>query len=186
MTLSRDSVTSTVRALSHIIGNGLLFFDWIENADQRFFNHRILPSTYLQYFSAIPHTVSILEYSGHSSSMKNQPFLKRMGFAWQGIATAFRMESSFRLQCMASLAVLGILLWSKPTMIWWALLLLNCGMVLAAELFNTALEHLIDHLHPTLHPSIKVAKDCAAGSVLILSCGATCIFVAFLIENVFN
>ncbi|TSD74201.1 MULTISPECIES: diacylglycerol kinase [unclassified Janthinobacterium] len=118
--------------------------------------------------------------------MKNQPFLKRMGFALQGIATAFRMESSFRLQCIASLVVLIILIWSKPAMMWWALLLLNCGMVLAAELFNTALEHLIDHLHPTLHPSIKVAKDCAAGSVLILSFGATCVFVAFLVENLSN
>ena len=68
-------------------------------------------------------------------------------------------------------------------MIWWALLLLNCGLVLAAELFNTALEHLIDLLHPGLHPSIKIAKDCAAGAVLILSISAACIFVAFLIET---
>ena len=68
-------------------------------------------------------------------------------------------------------------------MIWWALLLLNCGLVLAAELFNTALEHLIDHLHPGLHPSIKIAKDCAAGAVFILSISAACIFVAFLLET---
>lgn len=114
--------------------------------------------------------------------MKNQPFLKRMGFALQGIAAAFRMESSFRMQCMATLIVVSILAWCKPAMIWWALLLLNCGMVLAAELFNTALEQMIDHLHPSLHPSIKIAKDCAAGSVLILSSSAACVFVAFLID----
>lgn len=114
--------------------------------------------------------------------MKNQPFIKRMGFAANGIAAAFRMESSFRLQCLATLMVVIVLTWSKPAMVWWALLLLNCGLVLAAELFNTALEHLIDHLHPGLHPSIKIAKDCAAGAVFILSMSAICIFVAFLLD----
>lgn len=116
--------------------------------------------------------------------MKNQPFYRRMTFALQGIAVAFRIESSFRLQCIASLLVLAVLAWFRPPVFWWALLLLNCGLVLAAELFNTALEHLIDHLHPALHPSIKIAKDCAAGSVLILSVSAVCVFVAFLVETV--
>ena len=116
--------------------------------------------------------------------MKNQPLHKRMGFAMQGLSAAFRMESSFRLQCLAALLVLLVLAYNRPAMIWWALLLLNCGMVLAAELFNTALENLIDHLHPDLHPSIKIVKDCAAGAVLILSISALCVFVAFLLENV--
>ena len=116
--------------------------------------------------------------------MKNQPFFKRMGFALQGIGAASRMESSFRLQCLAALLVLLVLAYNRPAMIWWALILLNCGMVLAAELFNTALENLIDHLHPDLHPSIKIVKDCAAGAVLILSISALCVFVAFLLENV--
>ncbi|EZP41382.1 diacylglycerol kinase [Janthinobacterium lividum] len=116
--------------------------------------------------------------------MKNQSFFKRMGFALQGVSAAFRMESSFRLQCLATMLVLIVLSWCKPALIWWALLLLNCGMVLAAELFNTALEHLSDHLHPSLHPSIKIAKDCAAAAVLLLSITAVCVFVAFLLENV--
>lgn len=114
--------------------------------------------------------------------MKNQPFYKRVVFALHGIAAALRMESSFRLQCLAALVVVIVLACARPSMIWWALLLLNCGMVLAAELFNTALEHLIDHLHPALHPSIKIAKDCAAGAVLLLSMSAVAVFIAFLID----
>jgi len=118
--------------------------------------------------------------------MKNQIFYKRMTFALQGIAVAFRKESSFRLQCLATLFVLAVLIWCRPPMIWCALLVINCGLVLAAELFNTALENLIDHLHPALHPSIKIAKDCAAGSVLVLSISAVCVFVAFLGATVFS
>lgn len=115
--------------------------------------------------------------------MKNQPFYKRMVFALQGISGALRLESSLRLQCFAALCVIIVLVCVQPAMIWWAILLLSCGMVLAAELFNTALEHMIDHLHPSVHPSIKIAKDCAAGSVLILSLSAVTVFVAFLIET---
>ncbi|MGK5027426.1 diacylglycerol kinase [Janthinobacterium sp. RB2R34] len=115
--------------------------------------------------------------------MKNQSFYKRMVFALHGIRAALSLESSFRLQCLAALIVLAVLVYSRPAFIWWALLLMNCGMVLAAELFNTALEHLVDHLHPALHPSIKIAKDCAAGAVLVLSITASAVFVAFLIAQ---
>jgi undecaprenol kinase len=52
--------------------------------------------------------------------------------------------------------------------------------VLAAELFNTALEHALDHLHPDLHPAIKVSKDCAAGAVLVFSLSSVATFLAFL------
>jgi diacylglycerol kinase (ATP) len=112
--------------------------------------------------------------------MKNQAFWRRSGFALQGLAAAFRHEKSFRQQCLAALAVVGVLLWRRPAPVWWALLLLNCGLVLAAELFNTALEHTLDHLNPEWHPAVKIAKDCAAGGVLLLSFTAVGVFAAFL------
>ena len=66
---------------------------------------------------------------------------------------------------------------------WWALLLLNCGLVLSAELFNTALEHTLDHLSPAIHPAVKIAKDCAAAAVLMLSLTAVAVFLAFLLAT---
>jgi diacylglycerol kinase (ATP) len=112
--------------------------------------------------------------------MKNQPFHKRLSFSLQGLRTAWKLEASFRFQCLAALGVLGLLAALRPAAIWWALLLLNCGLVLAAELFNTALEHALDHLHPELHPAIKVAKDCAAAAVLVFSLSSVTTFLAFL------
>lgn len=97
-----------------------------------------------------------------------------------GIATAWRDEASFRQQCGAAICVLLLLVWRQPAAVWWALLLINCGAVLAAELFNSALENALDHLNPGLHPAIRVAKDCAAGAVLILSLTGICVFIAFL------
>jgi len=112
--------------------------------------------------------------------MKNQPFLKRLAFSLQGIRSAWEQEASFRFQSLMTLGVLALLVGLRPPAIWWALLLLNCGLVLAAELFNTALEQALDHLHPEIHPAIKVSKDCAAGAVLVFSLSSVGTFLAFL------
>ena len=115
--------------------------------------------------------------------MKNQSFHQRVGFAIQGIRCVWRGEASFRQQAFLSLGVLAILLWRRPEVVWWALLLMNCGLVLAAELFNTALEHALDHLSPERHPAIQVAKDYGAGAVLLLSLNGLCVFLAFLVNT---
>ena len=80
--------------------------------------------------------------------MKNSPLRQRFGFAWAGIVSAWRREPSFRLQLAAFAALVFALIALRPAAIWWALCLAMALLVLAAELFNTALESLIDHLHP--------------------------------------
>ena len=46
-------------------------------------------------------------------------------------------------------------------------LLLVIGFVWAAEIFNTAIEILTDHISPEENPTIKIIKDISAGGVLI-------------------
>ena len=43
------------------------------------------------------------------------------------------------------------------------------GLVLGAELFNTAIETVVDHVTPQVHPLAKLIKDLAAGAVLVIS-----------------
>jgi undecaprenol kinase len=114
--------------------------------------------------------------------VKNRPFHERLGFAIAGIVTTLRKERSFRLQILAAIAVVIVLVWLRPAPLWWALIALSIAAVLAAELLNTAVEHLADHLHPDRHPRIKDLKDCAAAAVLIASVGALCVAGAFLID----
>jgi undecaprenol kinase len=70
----------------------------------------------------------------------------------------------------------------RPGAFWWALVMLASAGVLAAEMFNTAVEQLVDHLHPEVHPSIAVVKDCAAAGVLIASLGAVGVMVALVVH----
>jgi undecaprenol kinase len=115
--------------------------------------------------------------------MKKSSFIRRVLFAWQGVVQAWQREASFRTHCMATLFVVMVLIWKQPEPLWWAMLLITCAAVLAAELLNTALEHALDHLSPQEHPAVGFAKDCAAGAVLVLSIGALAVFIAFLVET---
>jgi undecaprenol kinase len=114
--------------------------------------------------------------------MKNQTLMRRLVFALAGLKSAWRTENSFKTHVVAAAIVIAILLWQRPTPLWWAIATLTIAFVLAAELFNTAVEGLADHLHPDQHPAIKTVKDCAAGAVLVASVAALGVAAAFVYE----
>jgi diacylglycerol kinase len=116
------------------------------------------------------------------AAMKNQGFLRRLGFALAGLKTTWRNEQSFRMHALATVAVLAVLLWFRPPPQWWAIAALTIAFVMATEIVNTALEGLADHLHPEQHPAIKAVKDCAAGAVLVASVAALGVAAAFVYE----
>jgi undecaprenol kinase len=114
--------------------------------------------------------------------MKNRPFLSRLGFALSGLGTALKAERSFRAQAVVALAALAALVALRPAPVWWALVALVAALVLAAELVNTAVEHLADHLHAERHPTIKLVKDCLAAAVLVASLGALAVAGALIYD----
>lgn len=116
--------------------------------------------------------------------MKNQALHKRLGFAWHGLQQAWQSERSLRVQLWFAVAALLALIMLRPALVWWALVGMMIGLVLAAELINTALEHLVDHLHPERHPRIKLVKDCAAAAVLLLGLAAAWVGVLMVLSVV--
>lgn len=110
--------------------------------------------------------------------MKNLPFTTKLANAWSGIRFTFRTENNFRVQTIIALLTLFGMVLLQPALLWWALIVICIGLVLAGELANTALETLIDHIHPEQHPLIGKAKDIMAGMVLILS--ITTVVIALL------
>ena len=90
----------------------------------------------------------------------------------QGILHAVRAEKHMRIHFIAAIAVLLAVLFLKVTPLEFALLALSILSVLCAEMFNTSVEAVVDLISPTYHPLAKIAKDTAAGAVLITVCGA--------------
>lgn len=113
---------------------------------------------------------------------KNQRFLHRLRNALAGVGHALRHERSFRFHSASVVAVAGLLAWLRPGAAWVALVALASALVIAAELLNTALEALADHLHPEQHEKIRIAKDCAAGAVLAAAAGALAVAAAMLLD----
>jgi undecaprenol kinase len=113
---------------------------------------------------------------------KNQPFIRRLRFALAGLLAAWHSERSFRFQLLALAVVMLGCAFVRLEPAWWAIVLMTSAMVISAELFNTALEHLADHLHPEIHPRIRIVKDCAAAAVLIAACAAVAVGIALSVH----
>lgn len=113
---------------------------------------------------------------------KNQSFRIRLGFALSGIRSAVQSEHSLRVHAVSAGLVIIVLLVLRPAALWWALAGMAVSAVIGAELFNTALERLVDHLHPEIHAEIRFVKDCAAAAVLVTSVGALCVAAAFAVS----
>lgn len=113
--------------------------------------------------------------------MKGKGFHFRLFYGFSGIRAALRFESSFRIQVFAALLTLISIFLLRPPLIWTALIVIMICLVLFAELFNTALEHTLDGLHPNEASFVKIAKDCSAGAVLILSLSALVVYILMLV-----
>ncbi len=105
------------------------------------------------------------------------------GFAWQGLVYAFKSDRNLRIHSLAAVLVLswGIhLRLGAFSMLW---LLLACTLVVTAELFNTALEAVVDLASPEHHRLAKVAKDVAAAAVLVVSLFAVAVGVVVIVRG---
>ena len=97
-------------------------------------------------------------------------FRKSFLFAIQGFRTAVVTERNIKVMlAVGALAVAaGIVL--RIDLLSWAIILLCCAVVIMAELFNTAIETVVDLVSPEFHPLAGRAKDIAAAAVWVLSC----------------
>jgi len=94
-------------------------------------------------------------------------------YAWAGINYAFNTQRNFRIHtAIATLAVtLGII--AQISSMEMTIIILTCSLVLVLELLNTAIESVVDlTVKQTYHDLAKIAKDCAAGAVLISAIAA--------------
>ncbi|WP_374284909.1 diacylglycerol kinase family protein [Lactococcus sp.] len=101
---------------------------------------------------------------------KNTNFLSSLEFAVTGIWTAFKQERNMRKHAISGLLaiVMGFLFHISATE--WLFLLLSVSLVFMAELFNSAIENVVDLAADyQFHLRAKRAKDMAAGAVLVIS-----------------
>jgi diacylglycerol kinase (ATP) len=94
------------------------------------------------------------------------------GYAFEGIFYLIRTQRNAQIHVGIGLiaTILGMLLQISQAS--WLALVLIITMVLAAEAANTAIEAVVDLASSQRHPLAKIAKDVAAGMVLLTAIGA--------------
>ena len=105
--------------------------------------------------------------------------LRSFGYAWKGIRCCIGKEQnlSFHLIATVVTVIAGFLL--EITRIDWMIVILCIGVVIAAELFNSAIEKLVDLVSPERHPIAGQVKGIAAGAVLV--CAATAAIIGLIV-----
>lgn len=99
--------------------------------------------------------------------MKNRSLIESFNNAINGIISTFRSERNMKIHIIAAVLVLGLSLFYDLTRIEFIIVCITIALVIICELFNTAIEVLIDTLIGIYHPRAKTVKDTAAGAVLV-------------------
>lgn len=89
-------------------------------------------------------------------------------YAWAGISYSFQTQRNFRIHISVCAMAIALSVFLHLQAVEIAVIGLTSGLVLALELLNTAIESLVDlTVKQTYHDLAKIAKDCAAGAVLV-------------------
>lgn len=122
--------------------------------------------------------------------MRSANLLDSFRHAFAGLGYALRTQRNARIHLLIAAGVVALGLRLGLSRWEWVVIALTIGFVLVAELFNTVVEAVVDLASPEIHPLARVAKDVAAGAVLLAAILSVVIGLLILgphlIEKVFQ
>ena len=104
-------------------------------------------------------------------------------YAGTGIFSAFKSELNMQVHfCLMLLVILcGIIF--EISLFEWQICIVLFGVVIGAEIFNTAIETVVDLVMPNINEKAKLAKDLAAGAVLIIAISAAVVGLTIFVPK---
>lgn len=112
---------------------------------------------------------------------------KSFTYAFRGLVKTFREEQNLRIQIFIALSVALLGWYFNIKTIEWCIIILAIGMVILAEIVNTAIEFTTDVLKPRIDDYVKIIKDITAAAVMTSSIIAvivgSIIFVPYLLDK---
>lgn len=105
--------------------------------------------------------------------------LAAFGYAFAGVWYLLRTQRNAQIHCLIGACALALAAVLRVARWEWLVLIVTIALVLAVEGVNTAIEAVVDLVTTQPHPLAKIAKDVAAGTVLI--CAIASVLVGCLI-----
>lgn len=117
---------------------------------------------------------------------KIKSLVNSFGYAFQGIWSSFRTERNMKIHVfiMILVVLLGIFLHISVTE--WMICIILFALVIGAELFNTAIEAVVDMISLEKSSQAKLAKDVSAGAVLVFAIASIIVGLIIFVPKIID
>lgn len=115
---------------------------------------------------------------------KTKKIINSFKYAFQGLVTSFKTERNMRIHIVIMILVIVAGILFKITALDWIICIILFAIVIAGELFNTAIETLVDMYMPYKNEKAKIAKDVAAGAVFVLAIASAIIGLIIFVPKI--
>lgn len=111
---------------------------------------------------------------------------KSFTYAFRGLVKTFREEQNLRIQLFFAALVILLGWYLGINKIEWCIIILAIGLVVLAEIINTAVELVTDVLKPRIDDYVKIIKDITAAAVMMSSVIAVIIGLIIFVPYLLN
>ena len=117
--------------------------------------------------------------------VKSKKLINSFKYAIQGFFSSFKTERNMKIHIFIMFLVIAFGIILKINKYEWIICVLCFAIVISGELFNTAIETVVDMIMPYKNDKAKIAKDISAGAVLALAIGAAIVGVIIFVPKIF-
>lgn len=116
--------------------------------------------------------------------LKNKNFIDAWKKAFGGIWYAVKTQRNVKVQLVIALVVIACAIYFKVTIIEAMFLTFATMLVIIVEVVNTAIEEAVNLCTDKFHPIAKIAKDVAAGAVVLSALNAVIIAIFIVVSKI--
>lgn len=116
--------------------------------------------------------------------MKKVKIFNSFKYAIQGIISGIKKEKNMKIHILIMTIVIIMGLFFNINTTEWIICIILFSIVIAGELFNTAIETVVDMITLEKNEKAKIAKDVSAGGVLVLSIGSAIIGIYIFMPKI--
>ena len=114
---------------------------------------------------------------------KSKNVITSFKYAFQGVFSAIKTERNLKIHISIMILVIIAGIFLKISKMEWIICIILFGIVISAEMFNTAIEQTVDIAMPEKNEKAKIAKDVSAGAVLIVAISSAIIGLIIFIPK---
>ena len=118
--------------------------------------------------------------------MKNKKLINSFKYAFTGMCSAYKSERNMKIHIAVAILVILFGVFLQISTYEWLACTVCFAMVIGSEMFNTAIETVVDIAKPKKDERAKKAKDVAAGGVLVFAIGSAIIGSIIFIPKIID